>query len=223
MVYKPAPKQTGGLKSDVKKGFLNSNSGALYPEGSNEAAPALWRGKGSEPVLKTLTSPEQYEVVGNFKAAGDYVGKEDFDISHTGPTLRVRGKTAEEDMTQSLVAGIDETVELPIDADWDKISAEYRNCELHIVIPRIPPEEVPARVLPPSLLRKLEGLTVEQAKVLLPEDIGPEELLKRLEALPDPPGQPSDQPPAPVPAPPPAEEEIEEIETPSVAADHARG
>ena len=47
---------------------------------------------------------------GRFNAAGDYVGKEDFDISRTGATLRVRGKAPEEGAPESLVAGIDECV-----------------------------------------------------------------------------------------------------------------
>ena len=191
----------------MKKGFLTQNSGALYPEGSNECAPELWRAKAEKPVLEIQTSANQYEIVGNFNAAGSYIGKEDFDISRSGYTLRVKGRPPEEaGAPQSLIAGVDETVQLPLDADWDAINAEFRGCTLRITVPRIPPDQVPAKVLPPHMLRKLEALSVEDAKLLIPEGIGAEELFKRLEALPDPAGAP--------PSAPPPEEEIEEISTP---------
>ena len=163
-----APEPGGGLKSDVKKGFLNANSGALYPEGSKEGAPELWRGKAAAPVLEVRSSPQQYEVVGNFAAAGHYVGKEDFEISRSGVTLRVRGRTAEGQGLESLVAGLDESVQLPLDADWEGIAAEFVHPTLRVTVPRLPPEQVPARVLPPELMRKLEGLSIEQAQALLP-------------------------------------------------------
>ena len=164
----PAPEPGGGLKSDVKKGFLNANSGALYPEGSKEGAPELWRGKAAAPVLEVRSSPQQYEVVGNFAAAGHYVGKEDFEISRSGVTLRVRGRTAEGQGLESLVAGLDESVQLPLDADWEGIAAEFVHPTLRVTVPRLPPEQVPARVLPPELMRKLEGLSIEQAQAPLP-------------------------------------------------------
>ena len=197
-----------GPQAGMKKGFLTQNSGALYPEGSNECAPELWRAKAEKPVLEIHTSATQYEIVGNFNAAGSYIGKEDFDISRSGYTLRVKGRPPEEaGAPQSLIAGVDESVQLPLDADWDAISAEFRGCTLRVTVPRIPPDQVPAKVLPPHMLRKLEALSVEDAKLLIPEGIGAEELFKRLEALPDPPGAP----PSGVPPP---EEEIEEISTP---------
>ena len=209
----------------VKKGFLNQNAGALYPEGSNEQSPELWRKKQTAPVLEVVTSEKQYEVVGRFTAAGHYVGKEDFDISRTGATLRVRAKAPEEGAPESLISGIDESVQLPLDADFESVSADFSHYTLRITVPRLSPEQVTARVLPPELLRKLESLSMEQAQALLPEGIGPEELIKRLEALPDPGGPAaagaSALPPAPPPAPEP-EEEIEEIETPGVAADRDR-
>lgn len=228
MATAPAPVAAPKAQSDatpkpaVKKGFLNQNAGALYPEGSNEQSPALWRSKQAAPVLEVVTSEKQYEVVGRFNAAGDYVGKEDFDISRTGATLRVRGKAPEEGAPESLVAGIDECVQLPLDADFESISADYSHYTLRITVPRLSPEQVTARVLPPELLRKLESLSMEQAQALLPEGIGPEELIKRLEALPDPGGPAAAGASAPPVAPPPAsepEEEIEEIETPGVASD----
>ena len=192
-----------GPQAGMKKGFLTQNSGALYPEGSNECAPELWRAKAEKPVLETQTSATQYEIVGNFNAAGSYIGKEDFDISRSGYTLRVKGRPPEEaGAPQSLIAGVDESVQLPLDADWAAINAEFRGCTLRITVPRIPPDQVPAKVLPPDMLRKLEALSVEDAKLLIPEGIGAEELFKRLEALPDPGAG----------APP--EEEIEEISTP---------
>ena len=199
--------EAAGPQAGMKKGFLTQNSGALYPEGSNECAPELWRAKAEKPVLEIQTSASQYEIVGNFNAAGSYIGKEDFDISRSGYTLRVKGRPPEEaGAPQSLIAGVDETVQLPLDADWDAINAEFRGCTLRITVPRIPPDQVPAKVLPPHMLRKLEALSVEDAKLLIPEGIGAEELFKRLEALPDPAGAP--------PSVPPPEEEIEEISTP---------
>ena len=158
----------------------------------------------------------QYEVMGRFNEAGHYVGKEDFDISRSGTTLRVRGKSSgEAGAIESLVAGVDEAVELPLDADWDAISAEYLHCTLRVTVPRLSPEEVTSKVLPPELLRKLESLTMEEAQMLMPEGITPEALLQRLEELPD---------PAPAPAAScasaPEDEGMEGIQTPSVAADH---
>ena len=142
--------------------------------------------RAGDPVLR-----DQYEVVGNFNAAGSYIGKEDFDISRSGYTLRVKGRPPEEaGAPESLVSGVDESVQLPLDADWDAITAEFRGCTLRVTVPRIPPEQVPARVLPPDMLRKLEALSVEDAKLLIPEGIGAEELFKRLTALPDPGGAP---------------------------------
>ena len=180
-----------GPQAGMKKGFLSQNGGALYPEGSNECAPELWRAKAEKPVLEIQSSATQYEVVGNFNAAGSYIGKEDFDISRSGYTLRVKGRPPEEaGAPESLVSGVDESVQLPLDADWDAITAEFRGCTLRVTVPRIPPEQVPARVLPPDMLRKLEALSVEDAKLLIPEGIGAEELFKRLTALPDPGGAP---------------------------------
>ena len=201
-----------GPQKGIKKGFLTQNSGALYPEGSNECAPELWRAKAEKPVLEIQTSATQYEIVGNFNAAGSYIGKEDFDISRSGYTLRVKGRPPEEPgAPQSLIAGVDESIQLPLDADWDAINAEFRGCTLRVTVPRISPDQVPARVLPPQMLRKLEALSVEEAKALIPEGIGAEELFKRLEALPEPAGAPSSGPPP--------DEEIEEISTPGAAAD----
>ena len=166
----PSPSAAAaGPQTGFKKGFLTQNSGALYPEGSNECAPELWRAKAEKAVLEIQTSATQYEIVGNFNAAGSYIGKEDFDISRSGYTLRVRGRPAEEPgAPQSLVAGVDESVQLPLDADWDAIAAEFRGCTLRICVPRIPPEQVPERVLPPQMLRKLAALSVEEAKALVP-------------------------------------------------------
>ena len=119
-------------------------------------------------VCARMTPAGKVSVVQDTQAAGHYVGKEDFEISRSGVTLRVRGRTAEGQGLESLVAGLDESVQLPLDADWEGIAAEFVHPTLRVTVPRLPPEQVPARVLPPELMRRLEGLSIEQAQALLP-------------------------------------------------------
>lgn len=95
---------------EVKKGFLAQSAGALYPEGSSEAAPGCWRGSASSarPVFRITTFEDKYEVVGAFAAAGDYLGKEDFEVTRSGLALEIRGNPQGD--PQSLVAGLHEKV-----------------------------------------------------------------------------------------------------------------
>ena len=88
----------GGGKPSAEKGgfgqgFLNRSAGALYPEGSTEAAPPLWAStlRPAKPVLELVTLPDKYEVVGRFQEAGNYLGKEDFEVTRNGNELRVKG------------------------------------------------------------------------------------------------------------------------------------
>jgi hypothetical protein len=95
---------------EVKKGFLTQSAGALYPDGSSEAAPGCWRGSASSarPVFQITTHDDRYEVVGAFAAAGDYLGKEDFEVTRNGLALEIRGNPQGD--PQSLVAGLHEKV-----------------------------------------------------------------------------------------------------------------
>lgn len=79
--------------SGIRQGFLNKSAGALYPDGSSEAAPPLWRSnmRANKPVFELITFPERYEVVGRFHEAGGYIGKEDFEVARTGNELRIKG------------------------------------------------------------------------------------------------------------------------------------
>ena len=114
----------------IKTGFLGAG-GDLYPDGSSEAAPTCWR-KGSTStrakVFELLETAQGYEVRGAFNQAGRFLGKEDFEVTRSGFSLCIRGHPDAD--AQSLVAGLDETITLPGDADWTKIAAEYRNCAL---------------------------------------------------------------------------------------------
>ena len=100
----------------MQRGFLAKAGGALYPEGSSEARPGCWRSEGAKPKLQLHTSDREYEVVGSFKEAGAYLGKEDFEVVRNGLVLRVRGNPQND--PQSLVAGFDQSFELPLDADF---------------------------------------------------------------------------------------------------------
>ena len=124
----PKPKD----KSGIKKGWLSS--GTLYPEGSTEAAPHLWRSKdivGRKGKIFSLEASDAgYEIRGTFKEAGRFWGKEDFEVTRTGLTLRIRGHPDAD--AQSLVKGLDEHVTLPADADFSHISADYTDAVLTI-------------------------------------------------------------------------------------------
>lgn len=109
----PAPKATtpGADLGGLKQGFL-SGQNELYPAGSAEAAPALWRSGASKASFELRSTPTAYEVCAHFKEAGRFLGKEDFKVSRQGLVLRVRGGG---DDPQSLVAGLDESLHLPPD------------------------------------------------------------------------------------------------------------
>ena len=148
---KPKPKPKPKDESGLKKGWLSS--GTLYPEGSTEAAPQLWRSKDiveRAGKIFTLDSSEAgYEIRGTFKEAGRFLGKEDFEVTRTGLTLRIRGHPDAD--AQSLVKGLDESVTLPADADFSSISADYTdsvlsirvgvNMQLRDAIKQLSPEE----------------------------------------------------------------------------------
>ena len=131
-----APAKEDGL---IKAGFLQN--GELYPDGSNEAAPSGWRQGGVRANLTLTATPENYVVEGDFKEAGHYLGKEDFNVEKIGLTLRVKGKNkaASEDASEaeSLVSGLDEVVQLPPDAAAEGLQAEFAAAKLKIVIPRL--------------------------------------------------------------------------------------
>ena len=79
----PKPEQSKPKdKSGIKKGWLSS--GTLYPEGSTEAAPHLWRSKdivGRKGKIFSLEASDAgYEIRGTFKEAGRFLGKEDFEV-----------------------------------------------------------------------------------------------------------------------------------------------
>lgn len=128
-----AQKQPG--VPSMRAGFLSR--GSLYPDGSGEAAPALWRGGATERVFNLKESEGGYEVVGEFHAAGRFLGKEDFEISRTGLSLHIKGvRHTDPEQPASLVAGLDETIALPPDGDFAAISAEFAEGRLVIRIPR---------------------------------------------------------------------------------------
>ena len=128
----PRPSNSSGLK----QGWLSK--GLLYPEGSSEAAPKMWRATDAAErpkVFQVLSTPDDYEVCGDFSAAGRFIGKEDFRVTRDGLRLRIQGNP--NDDPQSLVAGLDEVVTLPIDAAFEGMSAEYtKTFALSIRIPR---------------------------------------------------------------------------------------
>lgn len=151
----PKPEQSKPKdKSGIKKGWLSS--GTLYPEGSTEAAPHLWRSKdivGRKGKIFSLEASDAgYEIRGTFKEAGRFLGKEDFEVTRTGLTLRIRGHPDAD--AQSLVKGLDEHVTLPADADFSHISADYTdavltiklgvNLQLRDAIQQLSPEEAQA-------------------------------------------------------------------------------
>ena len=120
----------------IKKGWLSS--GSLYPEGSTEATPHLWRSREiverNGKIFDVTTLDTAYEVRGTFKEAGRFLGKEDFAVTRTGFSLRICGSPDADE--QSLVKGLDETVTLPADADFEQVSAEYLDCTLCIKVAR---------------------------------------------------------------------------------------
>jgi len=118
----PADAATPG---GISLGWLSK--GSLYPEGSDEAAPKMWRGiNTARPnVFQLLTHDDYYEVQGDFGAASNYIGREDFAVTRNGLQLHIKGNP--NDDPQSLVAGLEETVTLPIDAAFEGMSAEYTN------------------------------------------------------------------------------------------------
>ena len=128
----PRPSNSSGMK----QGWLSK--GLLYPEGSSEAAPKMWRATDAAErpkVFQVLSTADEYEVCGDFSAAGRFIGKEDFRVTRDGLRLRIQGNPNED--PQSLVAGLDEVVTLPIDAAFEGMSAEYtKTFALSIRIPR---------------------------------------------------------------------------------------
>jgi hypothetical protein len=47
------------------------------------------------------------------------------------------------------VAGLDETVPLPVDVEWETVSAEYKDCELVVSDRRpLPPPRAPRPLVP---------------------------------------------------------------------------
>ena len=147
----------------LKTGFLDGKP--LYPDGSTEAAAPLWRKGGSTRAeLKVESTADAYVVTGDFRAAGRYLGKEDFLVDRQGLTLRIRGNDAEKDSyaiarsrcvlfdarlsctphvprvhsrVRRLVSGLDETVSLPPDAAADGMTADFSDATLRITIPRL--------------------------------------------------------------------------------------
>ena len=151
----PKPKPDGPIKS----GFLAKDGALLYPDGSNEAAPSLWRKGGTEETkLELKAFDDKYVVSGDFKAAGRFLGKEDFKVERLGLVLRIRG-TAED--PESLVAGLDTTVNLPPDASHEGLEAEYggenNQYMLRITIPRV--TEGP-------LAELVAGMSLQQAQAM---------------------------------------------------------
>lgn len=130
------PEAEDDQKGGIRQGWLSK--GSLYPEGSSEAAPKMWRdgnAEGRAKVFQLITTDDEYEVRGDFSAAGRYLGKEDFDVTRNGMELRIKGNPNED--PQSLVAGFDESVTLPVDAAHDGMRAEYtKEFVLSIHIPR---------------------------------------------------------------------------------------
>ena len=136
-----------------KKGFLESGT-LLYPEGSNEAAPKMWRGRDPSKKVFALHKTESgYEIRGEFREAGRYLGKEDFEVTRDGLNMRIRGNPAADE--QSLVRGLDETIALPPDTDVTAAAADYYDCTLTIKLPRSQ-----------ELHELLKHLTLEQAEEL---------------------------------------------------------
>ena len=147
----------------LKTGFLDGKP--LYPDGSTEAAAPLWRKGGSARAeLKVESTADAYVVTGDFRAAGRYLGKEDFLVDRQGLTLRIRGNDAEKDSyaiarsrcvlfdarlsctphvprvhsrVRRLVSGLDETVSLPPDAAAVGMTADFSDATLRITIPRM--------------------------------------------------------------------------------------
>lgn len=141
----------GPSASGIRQGFLSSAT--LYPEGSSESAPALWRSAGAAAnVFELVPGETEHLIRGSFRQAGHYLGKEDFAVTRNGLSLRIKGNP--NDDPQSLVAGLDETVPLPLDTLPDGLSAEYADCTLTIRMPvnielrelmlQLSPEEVQA-------------------------------------------------------------------------------
>lgn len=123
-----------GTDGGIRQGWLSK--GSLYPEGSNEAAPKLWRApEAAGKVFQLFTTEDEYEVRGEFQAAQRCLGKEDFAVTRDGLQLRIKGNP--NDDPQSLVAALDETITLPADAAFEGMSAEYtKTFALSIKIPR---------------------------------------------------------------------------------------
>ena len=171
----PSRRTTPVPEGAIQKGWLTR--GELYPEGSQEASlTSEWRGTATSMVRSTafelVTLPTTYEVRGKFQEAGQFLGKEDFEVTRNGLNLRIRGNPNND--VQSLVKGLDETILLPADAGFDGTSAEFAHCELCVTIPRLR-----------EIQDLLEQMTVEERK----------ELAARLAAAPSPasvPMQPSD-------------------------------
>ena len=72
---------------------------------------------------------------GAFNEARQYLGKEDFEVTRSGATVRVRGKP---DDPMSLIAGLAESVEVPLDGNAELLSRTdtfvntFRGCAPYI-------------------------------------------------------------------------------------------
>lgn len=119
-----------------------------------------------------------HRVVGRFTEAGHYLGKEDFELVRTGLKLRIKGNPNAD--PNSLVAGLDETLELPGDSDFERMGADFYDRTLTVTIPRVHGPQV---ALPPELMRALESLSPEEAQALVGDEPSPELMLQRLREL----------------------------------------
>ncbi|KAL1495716.1 hypothetical protein AB1Y20_016579 [Prymnesium parvum] len=165
-----APAPAPAPSSSIRRGFLAS-APPLYPDGSAEAsAPAR------APRFELRALDEGYEVLGRFEEAGRFLGKEDFDVTRAGRRLRIKGNPQND--PQSLVSTLDETIDLPLDADWEGMQAEFVHCCLRISIRRVPQlgallAELQARLPQLDFTRLLERLenssSAEEAAQLLIE------------------------------------------------------
>ena len=137
----PPPKAKAEDPNALKSGFLGNAE--LYPEGSAEGSSKGWRkGSANSVALDLESTADAYTITGEFREAGRYVGKEDFKVERLGLALRVRGsdddrESAENGAAESLVSGLDQTINLPPDASNDGMTADYTDCKLVITIPRL--------------------------------------------------------------------------------------
>mmetsp|Transcript_6678 Transcript_6678/g.11182 ORF Transcript_6678/g.11182 Transcript_6678/m.11182 type:complete len:186 (-) Transcript_6678:608-1165(-) len=115
--------------------------------GNLRAAPS------NEKVLKLVTHPDRYEILGTFKGLG--LGKDDFVIARNHQHVVVSGSPQSD--PHSAVAGFSERVALPVDADLGSLGAEFRDGTLRITSPRAMNGEMG------NMMAELEKLSPEQA------------------------------------------------------------